>query len=1349
MVWPCSISVRLSFWGIGVMLLGTALLDAQSTCGNVGLSLTPDYQFALGTSGAGSGYALMLNGRPFRSGSLNQLDLFHFDGSLASTSGLAPSQTAGTTFGGGKWGKAVGVGKGGVLAYPVSRDLSLQDGTIELWISPLFDGSDSIYLQAPEVLFQYDWGADANQLVLALNNSGGFFAGAGPDAGVSSGSSGIATWKAGDWHHLAFTYSTTQGRVRLYIDGALVIENNTSIQLPANGSSNFTVGSDSFGNASHFLIDELRISSSEASPAQIQYDVSRATFFANNEVVLSLDGLAPGQLTYSVAGCGAAAYTYPGVPINNVNPQSNLLPPGATSVNLSFTTLQTTACGYSVGVLQDYAAMQPFSAGQGTTSHQGAVSGLSSNPQVLNTVYLRCASNPDYVQTLEYRSVAALDPPFPRIGNIWWGRNLFSSQPDLAAQTSLFLAPDFTVSQLSALRAVNPNVLALPSLGSTYTPPPSVATTPDSYLLKDIHGNPIEIWPSTPPMYLLNMTKPEVAEWAANNLFQQLQQSNFGFDGVFLDSFSTTVSGLQYDAHGNPIQIDSNGDGIPDNPAALDAAWKAGMLHEIDTLRQLAPYAYISCHCSLEPDTLSRFNGSSLQFQAVDVREGRIPFSSFWDTYNGWSASARTPVIVNVEDSPPNQLAYGYGQPIHNMPPAVAEFGQTFYPNMRFGLAATLMNDGFFYHAFGDAGVAVNWWYDEYDFQLGYPLAPASQVSPAASPNLLANAGFEQGLGNWTLLVNNAAGARATVAPDTSIYAEGAASAHLAVSSVDGTNWHIDMEQDNLAFTAAASYRLQFWARADTTRTITVISQGGAPNFAGYGLMTQFTLSPSWNLYTASFIAPITATDGRLEFLVGDSVGNVWIDAVQLSPASSQVYRRDFTLGVALLNGTSVRQTIPLEPGLQRFSGNQAPKYQYIIDDLDTAASFTGSWNTVTYDSGVMWDDGPPTNSTEATGPYYHAWNAGVHQLDASVGAAQWALGVPEDGQYAIQVWLPAAPNANTWTRNAVYEVVSNGAVIASVSLDQTSASAGDGWRSIATVNLTAVGSPFLRVHNGGSGSLIADAVYITSAARYNDGSMASQVTLAPFDGILIQRQHALSAPASHINSVVNAASFQPAIASAGFVSIFGTGFASSARSWTSSDFSGTRLPLSLDGVFVTINGKPAYVEYISPTQINAIAPDDDTIGPVQVGVSTPQGASYSGTVLKQKLSPALFTMPSGSTSYAAALHLDGTLVGPSGASSRPAAVGEVIELYGTGFGPTATPVLTSQLVSQPTPLALPASVSVGGVPAKVQWAGLVASGLYQLNVIIPSLAAGDQPVQVSVGGFQIAPNSFVRVGPN
>ena len=56
---------------------------------------------------------------------------------------------------------------------------------------------------------------------------------------------------------------------------------------------------------------------------------------------------------------------------------------------------------------------------------------------------------------------------------------------------------------------------------------------------------------------------------------------------------------------------------------------------------------------------------------------------------------------------------------------------------------------------------------------------------------------------------------------------------------------------------------------------------------------------------------------------------------------------------------------------------------------------------------------------------------------------------------------------------------------------------------------------------------------------------------------------------------------------------------------WQASDIVNGALPTLLQGVSVTVNGLPAYVDYISPTQINALAPDDATLGPVPVQVTT------------------------------------------------------------------------------------------------------------------------------------------------
>ena len=124
--------------------------------------------------------------------------------------------------------------------------------------------------------------------------------------------------------------------------------------------------------------------------------------------------------------------------------------------------------------------------------------------------------------------------------------------------------------------------------------------------------------------------------------------------------------------------------------------------------------------------------------------------------------------------------------------------------------------------------------------------------------------------------------------------------------------------------------------------------------------------------------------------------------------------------------------------------------------------------------------------------------------LEAAPGSAQWDLGIKAAGEYEIEVWLPAAPDARNWTKRAVYEVVSEGKVVLSSVLDQSKAAAGDRWRPIGRARLNA--PPLLRIRNEGAGALIADAVQVKSGARYNDGSAADEVTLAPMDGILLRR---------------------------------------------------------------------------------------------------------------------------------------------------------------------------------------------------------------------------------------------------
>lgn len=235
--------------------------------------------------------------------------------------------------------------------------------------------------------------------------------------------------------------------------------------------------------------------------------------------------------------------------------------------------------------------------------------------------------------------------------------------------------------------------------------------------------------------------------------------------------------------------------------------------------------------------------------------------------------------------------------------------------------------------------------------------------------------------------------------------------------------------------------------------------------------------------------------------------------------------------------------------------------------------------------------------------------------------------------------------------------------------------------------------------------------------------------------------------PAVQLTSVVNGASFQPGIASGTWISIFGANLAPSAAAWSGSDFINGRLPTSLNGVSVLIDGRAAYIAYVSPGQINALVPDDPAAGPVPVQAMTASGASNTLSVDKEAVAPAFFMLGG---NYVAAVHADGTYVGKPGlipgAAARPAQPGETIMLFGTGFGPAAPPQPAGQLVTSPVRLANQVQVTIGGVAARVDYAGLVESGLDQINVTVPDVPNGDATILATVGGVTTAAGILIPV---
>lgn len=212
------------------------------------------------------------------------------------------------------------------------------------------------------------------------------------------------------------------------------------------------------------------------------------------------------------------------------------------------------------------------------------------------------------------------------------------------------------------------------------------------------------------------------------------------------------------------------------------------------------------------------------------------------------------------------------------------------------------------------------------------------------------------------------------------------------------------------------------------------------------------------------------------------------------------------------------------------------------------------------------------------------------------------------------------------------------------------------------------------------------------------------------------------------------------------WVEIKGTGLAPATRPWGGADFAGGQLPTQLNNVSVTINGKPAFVEYISPTQVNVLSPLDTATGAVQVVVTNGGASTAPFTAQEAAVAPGFFTFDGRN---AAAVHLDGSYIGATSlypGYTTPAKPGETILLFGAGFGQTM-PALTNGAAAQSGSLPALPVIQIGGTAAQVQFAGVVSPGLYQFNVVVPAgLADGDQPLTAAYNGAASASGVVLTV---
>jgi uncharacterized protein (TIGR03437 family) len=291
--------------------------------------------------------------------------------------------------------------------------------------------------------------------------------------------------------------------------------------------------------------------------------------------------------------------------------------------------------------------------------------------------------------------------------------------------------------------------------------------------------------------------------------------------------------------------------------------------------------------------------------------------------------------------------------------------------------------------------------------------------------------------------------------------------------------------------------------------------------------------------------------------------------------------------------------------------------------------------------------------------------------------------------------------------------------------------------------------------------------VYVAAVAADGDGTAAGDrvytvvKTISAVGGCTLPKRPTLQ-------TVTNGASFQQQLSSNAMISIFGLGFQvpGRTRGVGLGDITNNAFPtvLACVSVLVTGAGLPQQgmllpLAYVQMDQINAQAPVPPGTGPLNLTVIINAGKpnelrSDVATINLQTFAPAFFVFPNSKSIAAQVGGSSAIIANPAVvAGGRPAVPGEVITLYGTGFGDTNPSVATGQLAAGAATLVSPITVTIGGVtlPAQdVLYAGLSPgsiNGLYQFNVRVPMSAPdGDVPASIAIGGFQTQSGTTIPV---
>jgi len=411
------------------------------------------------------------------------------------------------------------------------------------------------------------------------------------------------------------------------------------------------------------------------------------------------------------------------------------------------------------------------------------------------------------------------------------------------------------------------------------------------------------------------------------------------WDGMLIDRADPDESWLIGNSTARTLDPDQSNRLPDDSYAAFDAAWNQGLRQYEARLRQLVGEQKI-LFVNWGMANYDLLNGNNYEgFPRADGSSYNYPWRAtvFGQAQNGsyadWLAQARQPNLTMIETYEDDSGPDPSGDGSYTNPCARPGFTPD-YRKMRFGLATALLNDGFFSYEINTNGHGslCLLWFDEYDNAgqgrgyLGQPLGSARRALDALpTPNLLSGGGMDgpADLQGWDFWADD--GYAGTLAIDPTVRRSGAGSARIQITQAAGVDWQASLSYAPIELANGGDYTLSFWARSDQARPLSAWAQRGSPPWDIWLDLGAFDLGPEWQYFEVSAVSSGADPLAQLNFGLGQTAGTVWLDDIHLQSGSREVWRRDYTGGIALVNASNSPQTIDLGAAFRKIAGTQAP----------------------------------------------------------------------------------------------------------------------------------------------------------------------------------------------------------------------------------------------------------------------------------------------------------------------------------------------------------------------------------------------------------------------------------------